>query len=161
MVGPGLVFVLALALALPAAAERAVGLDAQGVDPMAALHNARGLDVRDQYGRPVSARLIEAELKQANTQAAVEAAYASTLPRAAEMAAVLAMLEALRLAIRTAASSLPERLLALLPAARPNTKSPVRAVALLGIVLLSAACWRRHALSSALVRCSAPAVLRC
>lgn len=55
-----------------AGAEEEVGLEAQGVSPWAALENRWGLDVRDELGRPVSARRIEAQLKKASARQSTE-----------------------------------------------------------------------------------------
>ena len=65
------------------AAERAVGIEAQGVDPMVALRNSQDLDVRDELGRPVSAKLVAAQLKAAQAAASADAAFSSRLPRPA------------------------------------------------------------------------------
>ena len=51
---------------------------------MAALSNPEGLDVRDTLGRPVSAALIEMQLKAAGVQAAGDATYSTRLPQALE-----------------------------------------------------------------------------
>lgn len=86
--GSGLLIALAaLALSFPASlrAERmsdAVGLEAQGIDPWQALHNFQGLDVRDELGRPVSAVLIESQLKSRSAAQASESAWSSSLPEA-------------------------------------------------------------------------------
>jgi hypothetical protein len=74
---------LALAcLARTARAERAVGLEAQGVDPLAAIHNPHHLDVRDALGRPVSAELVSQQLGLAGKTRSTLASFASKLPRA-------------------------------------------------------------------------------
>ena len=83
-----------------AAAEQAVGLQAQGVDPMAALHNAAGLDVRDELGRPVSAEVIAKELKAASAQAAAASAFTSRLPQAKAVTYMLELLKVARAAFR-------------------------------------------------------------
>ena len=90
MVGPGLFLVLALLGMGQARAETAVGLDARGVDPMAAVSNPQGLDVRDALGRPVSAKIVLDQLKRAEVARAIETSYTSNLPKAK---AVLASLE--------------------------------------------------------------------
>src|SRR5579872_3136370 len=88
---PALLAAAALAAAsLPLqAAERAVGLEAQGVDPMVALHNPSGLDVRDAEGRPVSAAVIARQLKAASAQSTADASYVSRLPQARAVAFML------------------------------------------------------------------------
>ncbi len=57
------------AVANARAGERAVGLEARGVDPSAALHNLWGLDVRDALGRKVSARRVEDQLAYGSRRA--------------------------------------------------------------------------------------------
>lgn len=74
--------VFGLLLAAPAKAERAVGLNARGVDPLVALHNDQGLDVRDALGRPVSAALVQKQLKAAALGRIAQAAALSNLPKA-------------------------------------------------------------------------------
>ncbi len=81
MVGPGLFFALAL-LTVVARAESPVGLDARGVDPMAAVTNPLGLDVRDALGRPVTAQAVLRDVKQASVRRVAETSYTSTLPKA-------------------------------------------------------------------------------
>ena len=81
MVGPGLFIGLAL-LATGARAEAPVGLDADGVNPMAAVDNRMGLDVRDALGRPVSGRLVLEQLKSAWAARAAANSFSSRLPRA-------------------------------------------------------------------------------
>ena len=66
----------------PAFAEQAVGLEAQGVDPWAALRNGQGLDVRDELGRPVSAQVITRQLAAASSQVVEQKAAVSRLPKA-------------------------------------------------------------------------------
>ncbi len=69
-------------LPAPAYAEPApVGLEAQGVDPWAALHS-RDLDVRDAFNRPVSRRLIEGQIKAASSGARDSVSFFSRLPKA-------------------------------------------------------------------------------
>lgn len=78
-----LLVALALAgLARSARAERAVGLEAQGVDPLQAVHNPHHLDVRDALGRPVSAELVSKELGLSGKTRSTLASFASKLPRA-------------------------------------------------------------------------------
>jgi hypothetical protein len=90
-----------LLLAQPVRAERSVGLDAQGVDPLAALHNDQGLDVRDALGRPVSGEKVSSELSQASAKRATTAAYASALPKAKLFAALLEFCLAAEMALRS------------------------------------------------------------
>ena len=88
LVGPGLFFALAFLAGAPRA-EIPVGLDARGVDPMAAVDNFLGLDVRDTFGRPVSGVVVLAELKRAQVARVAEIAYASALPQARLMLPIL------------------------------------------------------------------------
>ena len=161
MVGPGLFLALAL-LALPLRAERAVGLDAQGVDPLAALNNPSGLDVRDQLGRPVSAQLVASQMKAAQTAAAVEASYASTTPKAAVLAALLEMIEALRLAIRGgAAGQTPLRIFGLAPSFRSLRESVIPRLLVVLLALTVTACWSVTAFALPPTVTRAPRVLLC
>jgi len=143
------------------AAETPVGLEARGVDPLVALRNAGGLDVRDELGRPVSARLIERQLKAARASASAEAAFSSRLPQARAMALALEFWEGFKAALGLPLSRLPWGELWALPGPKPVS----RAVA--ALVVLSAA----FALSYRSSRCrlaflpraatGAPEVLRC
>ena len=160
--GPGLFLAVFLALALPVRAERAVGLDAQGVDPMSALSNPSGLDVRDALGRPVSARLVASELKQAQAKAASEAAFASRLPKAAAIAAMLEMIETLRLFLKGGSASLPpQRLFALAPTQRSGDKAATLQLIVIGLALLVAAYAARPKPAPQLCRVRSTEVLRC
>lgn len=165
MVGPGLFFALLALGALPArASEATVGLDAKGVDPLVALHNDSGLDIRDALGRPVSAQKVATELKQAQAKAASEAAFASRLPQAAAVAALLEMIQVLRLALRGGPVGLPPiSLFALAPARRTGKEGQpglIVAVALSAAMLAgAAACRPEPALQ--FLRAPATEVLRC
>ena len=160
--GPGLFLALFLSLALPVRAERAVGLDAQGVDPMAALSNPNHLDVRDELGRPVSAQLVAAELKQAQAKAASEAAFASRLPQASAVAALLEMIEALRLFLRGGDAGLPpQRLFALAPLQRGGDKSAASQLIVVGLALLVAAYAAKPKPAAQLCRSRTTEVMRC
>lgn len=134
--GPGLFLALALALrAAPAAAETAVGLDARGVDPMAAVDNRWGLDVRDELGRPVSGEKVLGELKQASAARAAANAFASRLRNAASLLAALELLERGEAALWAFAAALPAPLAtAGLPGPRPRLPAvPVAVLALLAV----------------------------
>ncbi len=98
--GAAALLVSGFLLAQPVRAERSVGLDAQGVDPLAALHNDQGLDVRDALGRPVSAQKVSTELSQASAKRATVASYASALPKAKLFAALLEFCLAAEIAFR-------------------------------------------------------------
>jgi hypothetical protein len=153
LVGPGLFLALALLVAGPARAETAVGLDARGVDPMAAVDNGTGLDVRDELGRPVSAKVVLDELKRAQVARAAETAYQSNLPKAKAVLpsleyAVGGVLSLVRLIEGVPASSE----WASMPSPRP--KLLVVLFAVLGAVLVQAA-------SASRPRGSLPALSSC
>ena len=114
MVGPGLFLVLAL-IGSVARAEAAVGLDARGVDPMAAVENRQGLDVRDELGRPVTAQAVLRDMKSASVARAAEAAYASTLPKARLILPALELAAGAGLRLVQFAASLPAALATAFP----------------------------------------------
>ncbi|MDE2491018.1 MAG: hypothetical protein KGM24_09220 [Elusimicrobia bacterium] len=161
--GPGLFLAFAL-LGLTVARARAetpVGLGAQGVDPMAAVDNRQGLDVRDALGRPVTAGAVLRDLKRAEAARTAQNAYASALPQARRIlpaldlapgfgACVVRLLEALPRATQWV--SLPP----------PGPKVLLLLVAVLGAVLVQGAALlpRDRPLSWRLGRCC-PEVLRC
>jgi hypothetical protein len=89
LVGPGLFLALALLAAASVHAETAVGLDARGVDPMVALDNRMGLDVRDELGRSVTAAAVTKDLSRARARRVVEGAFTSRLPKAREILPLL------------------------------------------------------------------------
>lgn len=160
--GPGLF--LALALLAPAArAESPAGLDAQGVDPQAAIENRWGLDVRDAEGRPVTREKVLSDLKEAAVARAADNAYASRLPKARAVLTALELLAQGEAAFRMAAFgfALPE-LLPSLPGGRPKLSvlwfAALAAAAASGLAL----CRRpRYALALPRFRQSCPEVLRC
>ena len=153
MVGPGLFLALVLLVGGRARAESAVGLDARGVDPIAALNNSQGLDVRDALGRPVTAQAVLADLKKAAVARAAETSYTSHLPKAKS---VLASLEAVAGGVASLfrmIESLPGRLeRASLPSPRP--KLSVLLLLALGVVVVQAA-------SASRPRASLPALSSC
>lgn len=120
LVGPGL-FLALLLLAPVGRAETAVGLDAQGVDPRAAISNQWGLDVRDAQGRPVTAQKVLADIKGATVKRAAANAFSSKLPNAKIVLSALELLAEAAAAFRLAAEafSIPE-LLAALPGGSPK-----------------------------------------
>ncbi len=162
MLGPGLFLALVLLVGGRARAETAVGLDARGVDPMAAVSNPLGLDVRDELGRPVSAKVVLAEMKKASAVRAAEVSYASTLPKAK---IVLPLLEAAASAglylVQLAEAAPGPSAWASLPTPRP--KLSILLLAVLGAVLASAAAaFRPRASQPALSSCRRSLeVLRC
>lgn len=105
-------------------AEQAVGLDAQGVDPLVALHNPHNLDVRDALGRPVSGALVAKELGLAARARATVASFASRLPKARLLAALAEFFAAAPLAALSSPRSLPlaREVFAAAPTDRPDTK---------------------------------------
>ena len=121
--GPGLFLALALlAFVAPAGrAESAAGLDAQGVDPRAAVENRLGLDVRDAQGRPVTREQVLADLKGATVRRAAANAFASSLPKAGAVLSALELLADAAAAFRMAAEGFPlPNLLPGLPGGRPR-----------------------------------------
>ena len=118
--GPGLF--LALALLAPAGrAETAAGLDAQGVDPLVAVENRWGLDVRDELARPVTREQVLADLKGAAVSRAADNAFTSRLPKARIVLSALELLAEAAAAFRMAATgfALPE-LIPSLPGGGPK-----------------------------------------
>lgn len=137
MVGPGLFIGLAL-LATGARAEAPVGLDADGVNPMAAVDNRMGLDVRDALGRPVSGRLVLEQLKSASAARAAANAFSSRLPRARIILPALESAAGSGTWLVQLADALPSALaLASLPAPRPKVAAVL--LLMLGCVLASVA----------------------
>lgn len=123
-----------------AGAEEAVGLEAQGVDPWAALLNPHRLDVRDELGRPVSARLIERQLKLGQASGAERASYASRLPQAKAVIRALELLERVEAGLRAGFPAFPwRRLWALPPPSRCGQKSSPLGFAAVVLLLLAAA----------------------
>ncbi|MBI2384385.1 MAG: hypothetical protein HYV14_00070 [Elusimicrobia bacterium] len=159
--GPGLF--LALALLAPAGrAETAAGLDAQGVDPRAAVENKWGLDVRDEAGRPVTRERVLADLKGAAVKRAADNSFTSALPKARAVLSALELLAEAGAAFRMAATvfALPE-LLPGLPGGGPKISVLWLLVLASGVMTVSL-CRRpetRPALSSS--RQSSIEVLRC
>jgi hypothetical protein len=162
LVGPGLFLALALLFGGRARAETAVGLDARGVDPMAALDNGAGLDVRDELGRPVSAQVVLDQLKQAQVARTAETAYQSSLPKAKTVLPSLEYAAGGFLSLVRLIETVPLSCeWASLPLPRP--KLSVLLFAVLGLVLVQAASASRpRALLPALSSCRrCLEVLRC
>jgi hypothetical protein len=162
LVGPGLFLALALLLTGPARAEKAVGLDARGVDPIAAVNNPLGLDVRDALGRPVSGQEVLAEMKQAQAARASETSYASALPKAKAVLPVLDFAAGGVLSLVRLAEALPgPTAWAALPLPRPRLF--VLMIAVLGAASLGAGpLFRPRAALPALSSCRRGLeVLRC
>jgi hypothetical protein len=141
--------------------ERAVGLEARGVDPSAALHNPAGLDVRDALGRPVSARVIESQLKAARAEASAEAAFSSRLPQARAMARALEYWEGLKVAFGTPSPILPWSELWALPGPKSASKAGLPLMVVLAAILLSHGSVRCRSLFLPRASSGAPLVLRC
>jgi hypothetical protein len=152
-VGPGLFFALVLLFGGRARAETAVGLDARGVDPMAAVDNGQGLDVRDELGRPVSAKVVLDEFKRAQVARAAETAYTSNLPKANAVLPSLEYAPGGFLSLVRLIESVPAPSeWASMPSPRP--KLSVLLFAVLGALLVQAA-------SAARPRASLPALSSC
>ena len=159
--GPGLFLALAV-LSGAARAETAVGLDARGVDPMAAVDNRQGLDVRDALGRPVSGQTVLAELKRASAARVEQNAYASALPKARTVLPALESAFARVLSLVALAEAVPgPSAWSSLPAPRP--KISVLLLLVLGVVVIrTASAARPRALLPALSSCRRSLeVLRC
>jgi hypothetical protein len=153
LVGPGLFLALALLAGGRARAETAVGLDARGVDPMAALDNGQGLDVRDELGRPVSAKAVLDQLKKAEVARAAETAYQSPLPKAKTVLPSLEYAAGGLLSLVGLIETLPAAAeLASLPLPRPKLSFLLFAV--LGLLLVQGA-------SAVRPRASLPALSSC
>ena len=153
MVGPGLFLALVILAGGRARAETAVGLDARGVDPIAAVNNPLGLDVRDALGRPVTAAAVLEDLKRAQVARAAETSYTSRLPKAK---AVLASLEYYRGGLLTLVRLIvsvpgPAEWASLPP---PGPKLCIPLLAVLGAVLTMTA-------SASRPRASLPALSSC
>lgn len=159
--GPGLFLVLALFPA-GARAESPVGLEARGVDPMSAVDNRLGLDIRDELGRPISGRVVLEQLKRASVSRTAANSFASRLPQARFILPDLELAAGCGTSLSRLAEPLPSvRAVACLPLPRPKIFAvlpalpgavPVREASLLRARLQQAS------LSSC--RCC-PEVLRC
>lgn len=158
---PGLFLALLLAWAAPAAAERAVGLEAQGVDPAFALENPLELDVRDELGRPVRRSVIERQLKASQVSAEARAAEASALPQAAAMVRWLADFQPLWSWFGLPRPDAGGGESWALPAGRPEIKTSAVLVACLSFALCTGAAALRRSLSRLGRHAAAPVVLRC
>lgn len=148
--------------ARPARAERAVGLEAEGVDPMAALHNEQGLDVRDALGRPVSAAVIVRQLKAASIARIVQAAATSSLPKARLFAVVLEFALAAEAALRLPHGFEPAPESWALPV-KPRSEPPAPEGAFIALVAAGCTAFllRRLAAVPSSRSCQQSAVLRC
>lgn len=160
MAGPGLLLALAV-LARTAGAETAVGLDARGVDPMAAVDNRQGLDVRDELGRPVSAKAVLADLKKAQAARAAEGSFTTALPKAKAVLAALEYGAGAAASVIQLAASLPlVRALASLPAPKP--RAVLWLLPVFGAVLAAVSAALPRVLQVSLRPCQrCPEVLRC
>ncbi len=157
-----IVFLAGAASAAPKRArarESAVGVEARGIDPLAALRNRWGLDLRDAQGRPVSPGVMARELKKASAHAAADSTYASKLPRARGAALFFELLEALGLSLKPPPLPLPT-----VSRAQPlNLRPPRIMVFILFLGLVASVCRpsRRPAVSYLHSASRAPMVLRC
>lgn len=161
LVGPGLFLALAV-LAGGARAETAVGLDARGVDPMAAVDNRLGLDVRDALGRPVSGQAVLNELKKASVARVAQTAFGTGLPKAKTILPALDMAAGAAVWLARLAEAVPgPAAWAALPT--PGPKLSLLLFVVLGAVLAQASsAFRPRALLPALSSCRRSLeVLRC
>lgn len=142
LAGPGLFFAVAAVLSQAAWAEFPVGLEARGVDPLSAVVNRMGLDVRDELGRPVSGRLVLEQLKKASAARSAEISFASRLPHARVILPSLELdtgggawwtMVSEALPLLQAAASLPS----------PRPKLSALLLALMGAVLVQGTAGRR------------------
>jgi hypothetical protein len=144
-----------------AAAETAVGIEARGVDPMVALRNSQGLDLRDELGRPVSPKLIAAQLKAAQASASADAAFSSRLPQARVMARALAFWEGLKAALGMPSSRLPWNDIWALPGPKPQSKAGAPGLLILAMPTFSCAAVRCRRTCLPRAATGAPLALRC
>jgi hypothetical protein len=126
LVGPGLFLALIL-LGAAARAETPVGLDAKGVDPMAAVNNRDRLDVRDALGRPVSAKVVLEQLKKAEAARSAQNAYSSVLPKAKTVLPALELAASLGVwLVQLADPAAPSQVWAALPLPSPKAAYVLR-----------------------------------
>jgi hypothetical protein len=117
----------------------AVGFEARGVDPLAAVSNPLGLDVRDALGRPVSADKVMRDLSRGQARQAKESSYAEALPGAGRLSALGSLGAWLRSALgRPPGGSSPAVWCRAL-SSRPGDK-----LARLMILFFGALLWRRR-----------------
>lgn len=107
----------------PLHAETAVGLEAQGVDPLVALRNHGDLDLRDELGRPVSPQLIARQLKAAQAEAAADNAFSSRLPQARAVTRMLELWEGIKSHFGRPGQRMPWHSLWALPSPRGGGKA--------------------------------------
>ena len=151
-----------LCAAQPLFAERAVGLEARGVDPRAALHNPHGLDVRDALGRPVSARLVRQQIKAAAAEAAASpSSYSSALPQAKAWTRAMEMLEAPRDSLRLPWSGPLHNTQWALPVAPKQTHKIFLVNVFLFALLTCRAYLKRLSKAAGTAAFTIPLVLRC
>ena len=159
--GPGLFLALAF-LSAGARAESPVGLEARGVDPMSAVDNRLGLDIRDDFGRPVSGRIVLEQLKRASVERTAANSFACRLPQARFILPALELAEGCGTRLSRLAESLPSaRAVACLPLPRPKLFAVLPALP--GAVPVQEASRLRARLQQASLsscRCC-PEVLRC
>ena len=161
MVGPGLVLALAV-LAIGAQAETPAGLDAQGVDPRAAVDNKYGLDVRDELGRPVTREKVLSDLKGAAVAKAADNAYTSSLPKARAILSALELLAdaAAAFQLTVARFHLPSALAAL-PGGRPKLDALLLLLICTAAATTTLCCRAATKVPVSRSRQSRPEVLRC
>jgi hypothetical protein len=153
---------IVVALAVCAArAEQSVGLEAEGVDPSAALHNSLGLDVRDANGRPVSRELIEKQMAQSRQTAAVETAVFSGLPKLKKIIKLLALAVPLKAWFGAERRAVPlPGAWAMIPkkAEKDVVALPLLAV---GLILSAGAACTRRSRTPTVSSAATPLALRC
>lgn len=161
MVGPGLFLAIGL-VGASLRAEVPVGVEAKGVDPMAAVDNTWGLDVRDELGRPVSGAKVLTQLKAASTERAVDVARTSNLPKAQVVVAALELLAKATDAVRGLVAGFAlAKVWSSLPSPRPKFAAAWLVILAVAPLLAAAFC-RPRTLEVALNPCEDRLeVLRC
>jgi hypothetical protein len=142
-------------------AETAVGIEAKGVDALVALQNSQKLDLRDELGRPISSKLIAAQLKAAQASASADAAFSSRLPQARIMARALEFWQASLAAIGSNLPQLPWAEHWALPGPKSQSKAGAPSLLLLAVFTLSCACMLCRSTLLPCASIGAPLALRC
>jgi hypothetical protein len=142
-------------------AEIAAGLDAQGVDPRAAIENSWGLDVRDELGRPVTREKVLADLKSAAVKRAADNSFTSALPRARAVLSALELLADAAVFHFTVPRFRLPAALAALPGGRPKLEAVLLLVVCSAVLTVSSCCRAGTTVPIYRSRQSRPEVLRC
>jgi len=154
-----LMAVLMAIVASASRAEQAVGLEAQGVDPWAAL--STDLDVRDELGRPVRREVIERQLSESGLKSAEGASVFSALPRLKSLLRFLAAAAPLRAWFGGAREGAGGRATYALAPTRKTERAPALPLLSLGFILTAGALSVRPHARSRSTTAAAPLPLRC